>query len=176
MVSLSLSLSLPLSLPVSVRVIDMYASRVCWPATLSPSCSVSPCCYSPPCPGLVPDKEDKRARNREYTDGIFSLSLTRTCFQNTRPSTRISFLYSLSCLFLLLLLLCAAFHLGNFEVTPPPRTYTHRESKLALLRIRAPSGVRSQLDDDDDDVKICIGVQRRAIAERRTQARHQTIA
>ena len=53
---------------------------------------------------------------------------------------------------------------------------THRESKLALLRIRAPSGVRSQLDDDDDDVKICIGVQRRAIAERRTQARHQTIA
>ena len=76
--SWSLSLSLSLSLPVSVRVIDMYASRVCWPATLSPSCSVSPCCYSPPCPGLVPDKEDKRARNREYTDGIFSLSLTHS--------------------------------------------------------------------------------------------------
>ena len=143
---------------------------------------MSPCCYSPPCPGLVPDKEDKRARNREYTDGIFSLSLThsRELPKHVSKHTDLFLVLSLVCS-----CCCCCVQPFTWAILRSLLRHepTHREmneaSLLALLilpggRTRASIGVRSQLDDDD--VKICIGVQRCAIAERRTQARHQTIA
>ena len=122
-----LSWSLSLSLSPCECACDRYVCLACVLACYAQSLvqRVSLLLFTPLPRPRAGQRGQASKESRVHRRYFFPVTHSLARASKTRVQAHGSLSCTLSCLFLLLLL-CAAFHLGNFEVTPPPRT-THRE-------------------------------------------------